>query len=37
MKSLVIALTVTIALYVVFERAFQVSLPHGALGAALGW
>jgi hypothetical protein len=37
MKSLVIALTVAIALYVVFERAFQVSLPHGVLGAALDW
>ena len=35
-KSLAIALIVSVALYVVFEWAFQVSLPHGALGAALG-
>jgi hypothetical protein len=35
-KSLAIALIVSIILYAVFEWAFQVSLPHGALGAALG-
>jgi hypothetical protein len=35
-KSLAIALSVSVVLYVVFEWAFQVSLPHGALGAALG-
>jgi hypothetical protein len=34
-KSLAIALMVSIILYAVFEWAFQVSLPHGALGAAL--
>ena len=36
-KSTAIALITTLFLYVVFERMFQVSLPHGALGAALGW
>jgi hypothetical protein len=31
------ALLFTLSLYLIFERAFQVSLPHGALGAAFGW
>lgn len=35
-KSLAIAVVATLFLYVVFERLFQVSLPHGVLGAALG-
>ena len=36
-RSLAIAVVTALFLYVVFERAFQVSLPHGALGAVLGW
>ena len=31
------AAATALALYVVFERMFQVSLPHGALAAALGF
>ncbi|MDN5002022.1 tripartite tricarboxylate transporter TctB family protein [Bradyrhizobium sp. GCM10027634] len=31
------AAVTALALYVVFERMFQVSLPHGALAAALGF
>jgi hypothetical protein len=27
----------SLVLYVVFERMFQVTLPHGALAAALGF
>jgi hypothetical protein len=34
-RSVLIALVASVALYVVFERLFQVSLPHGWLGAAL--
>jgi hypothetical protein len=34
-RSAVIAIVVAVALYVVFERLFQVALPHGLLGAAL--
>lgn len=34
--SAITAAATTLALYVVFERMFQVSLPHGALAAALG-
>jgi len=34
-RALAIALVATGALYLVFERAFQVSLPHGLLGAWL--
>src|SRR5262249_26159509 len=30
-RSLLIAVTTPVALYLVFERMFQVSLPHGAL------
>jgi hypothetical protein len=36
-RALVIAVTTPLALYVVFERMFQVSLPHGALAAAFGF
>ena len=35
MRSAIIAVVASIALYVVFEWAFQVSLPHGWLGAKL--
>ncbi|KRQ03031.1 tripartite tricarboxylate transporter TctB family protein [Bradyrhizobium sp. DASA03076] len=34
--SAITAAATALALYVVFERMFQVSLPHGALAAALG-
>jgi hypothetical protein len=34
-RSAVIAVVASVALYVVFERLFQVSLPHGWLGAVL--
>ena len=37
LHALVIAVVTPVALYVVFERLFQVSLPHGALAAALGY
>ncbi|TYL92176.1 tripartite tricarboxylate transporter TctB family protein [Bradyrhizobium rifense] len=36
-RSAVTAAATALALYVVFERLFQVSLPHGALAAALGF
>jgi hypothetical protein len=36
-RSAVTAVATALALYVVFERMFQVSLPHGALAAALGF
>jgi hypothetical protein len=36
-RSLLIAVTTPVALYLVFERMFQVSLPHGALADALGF
>lgn len=36
-RSAVTATGTALALYVVFERMFQVSLPHGALAAALGF
>lgn len=35
-RTAVIAMAVPLALYVVFERMFQVSLPHGALADMLG-
>lgn len=35
LRSAIIAVATSVALYVVFERAFQVSLPHGWLGAML--
>jgi hypothetical protein len=31
------ALLFTVSIYLIFELAFQVSLPHGALGTAFGW
>ena len=36
-RALAIAAVTPVALYVVFERLFQVSLPHGALAAAFGF
>ena len=36
-RSLLIAMATPLALYLVFERMFQVSLPHGALGNVLGF
>ncbi|MCA1454633.1 tripartite tricarboxylate transporter TctB family protein [Bradyrhizobium sp. BRP22] len=36
LRSLVMALATPLALYVVFERLFQVTLPHGAFAAAFG-
>lgn len=35
-RALAIAVATPLALYVVFERMFQVTLPHGALVAAVG-
>ena len=37
LRALSIAAATALALYVVFERLFQVTLPHGALAAALGF
>ena len=37
LRSLAMAAATAVALYVVFERMFLVSLPHGALAAALGF
>jgi hypothetical protein len=37
LRSLAMAAVTALALYVVFERMFQVSLPHGALAAAFGY
>ena len=34
-RSALIAVLASVALYVVFERLFQVALPHGWLGAVL--
>jgi hypothetical protein len=36
-RAAIIALATPLALYVVFERMFQVSLPHGELAAAFGY
>lgn len=36
LRALVMAVATPLALYLVFERLFQVSLPHGMLGAAMG-
>ena len=36
LRALAVAAATAFALYVVFERAFLVSLPHGALAASLG-
>lgn len=35
--ALVVAASTALALYLVFERAFQISLPRGLLGDALGF
>jgi hypothetical protein len=35
LRSLALAVVVTVGLYVVFEWSFQVALPHGLLGAWL--
>lgn len=37
LHALVIAAVTPLVLYAVFERLFQVSLPHGALAAAFGF
>jgi hypothetical protein len=37
LHALALAVATPLALYVVFERMFQVSLPHGALADALGF
>jgi uncharacterized membrane protein YdbT with pleckstrin-like domain len=36
-RALATAAATALALYLVFERMFQVSLPHGALAAAFGF
>jgi hypothetical protein len=36
-RALAVAAVTALALYVVFERMFQVTLPHGALAAVLGF
>ncbi len=35
--SFIIAAVTPVVLYIVFERLFLVTLPHGALAAALGF
>jgi hypothetical protein len=37
LHALVIAAVTPLVLYAVFERLFQVSLPHGAFAAAIGF
>jgi hypothetical protein len=37
LHALLIAVATSLALYVIFERMFQVSLPHGAFAAAFGF
>jgi hypothetical protein len=37
LRSIVIAVATPFALYILFERMFQVTLPHGALAAVLGF
>ncbi|MBV9459357.1 MAG: tripartite tricarboxylate transporter TctB family protein [Bradyrhizobium sp.] len=37
LRSVLIAIATPMFLYVMFERLFQVTLPHGALAAALGY
>jgi hypothetical protein len=37
LRSLAMAAATALALYLVFERIFLVSLPHGALAAAFGY
>ncbi|WFU44223.1 tripartite tricarboxylate transporter TctB family protein [Bradyrhizobium sp. CB82] len=36
-RALAMAATTSLALYAVFERMFQVTLPHGALATAFGF
>ncbi len=36
-RALALGIVVPVALYVVFDRGFQVALPRGLLGAALGF
>ena len=36
-RALAVAVATSLALYIVFERMFEVTLPHGALAAALGF
>lgn len=35
LRSAIVAVLTSVALYLVFERAFQVALPHGWLGVVL--
>ena len=35
LRSVLIAVAMAVALYAVFERSFEVALPHGLLGAML--
>jgi hypothetical protein len=37
LRSSMMAVATSLGLYVVFERMFQVSMPHGALAAAFGF
>ena len=37
LRALALAVVTSLALYVVFERMFEVTLPHGALAATLGF
>jgi hypothetical protein len=37
LRSLIIAAVTPVVLYIVFERMFEVSLPHGEIAAALGY
>ena len=37
LRSVIAALVVAVSLYLLFERMFQVSLPRGLLGEALGF
>jgi hypothetical protein len=37
LHAIAIAMVTPVSLYFVFERLFQVSLPHGALAAAFGY
>ena len=37
LRPIIFALATPLALYLVFERIFQVSLPHGLLGSVLGF
>lgn len=37
LQAAAFAIAFALAIYVLFERLFQVSLPHGWLGALMGW